>query len=581
MAGFGRGMAALAARTGTLWRALGDRLAARRAGMTAAAARLAAVQPEPIEIGDAEAAARLAAGEVRFAGETAILGPRGPWAAQPPSTAWAEAMHGFLWLDDAAAAARADRAKLAAWAVDWARRYGGGGGPGWRPGLAGRRLARLACALPDLLPSLDPVGQRRMLRLISTHLRFLSARMASPRDPLDRLEAAAGLALGALSTTGGAKALGAAKAMLGATGALFAQDEGAAGARDADRLARAFCALAWSHAAMAAAGSAPDPRHAAALAALGPTLRALRLSDGGFARFHGAGAATPAPLDSALAMAGAAGRGKRRDAAAGFERLAAGRLCLVLDGAAPPQGPGAGGSALGFELSAGRARLIGSVGPGASLGAEWEEASRATGAFSTIEVAGSSCVRLAPDDAAGRTLGRGLLRAPRRVRCERAEDEAALWLLAEHDGYLDRFGLLVARRLRLSRDGSDLRGEDSVAAPTPEARARFDRAAREAGIEIAARFHLPPEVETEPAEGGLLLSPPDAPAWLFRASGGRLSLAESVWLDPQAARVRRARQIVIATLAAEGGARIVWGLSRVAAPPTARQPVATDAAAAP
>jgi uncharacterized heparinase superfamily protein len=581
MAGLGRGMAALAARSGAFGRALGDRLAAWRAGMTASPARLAAAAPEPLEIGDAEAAARLAAGEVRFAGETALLGPRGPWAAAAPSPAWAEAMHGFLWLDDAAAAARADRARLAAWAVDWARRYGRGAGPGWRPALAGRRLARLACAAPDLLPSLDPVGRRRMLRLLTAHLRFLAARMGSTPDPVERLEAAAGLALGALAATGEAKALGAAKAMLGAAGALVAQDGGAAGARDADRLARAFCALAWSHAALAQAGSPPDPRHAAALASLGPALRALRLGDGGFARFHGAGAAAPAPLDAAFAVAGAAGRGSRREAAAGFERLAAGRLRLVLDAAPPPQGARAGGSTLGFELSAGRALMIGSVGPGAGFGPEWEEASRATGAFSAVEVGASSCVRLAPDDAAGRALGRTLARAPKRVRCERAEDAEALWLLAEHDGYLDRFGLTVARRLRLSRDGADLRGEDTVAAPTPEARARLERAAREGGLEITARFHLPPGVSVEAISDGLLLTPPDGPGWLFRASGGRVSVAEGVWLDPPAGRVRRSRQIVATTLAADGGARIVWGLSRIASPPRPRPPVAMDAAAAP
>jgi uncharacterized heparinase superfamily protein len=280
-------------------------------------------------------------------------------------------------------------------------------------------------------------------------------------------------------------------------------------------------------------------------------------------------------------MAGAAGRGPRRMAAAGFERLAAGRLCLVLDAAPPPPGAGAGGSTLGFELSAGRARLIGSVGPGAGFGPEWEEASRATAAFSTVEVGGASCARLAPDDAASRALGRVLVRAPRRVRCERAEDGEALWLLAEHDGYLDRFGLMVARRLRLSRDGADLRGEDTVAAPTPEARARFDRATREAGVEVAARFHLPPDVSVETAGEGLLLTPPDAAAWLFRASGGRLAVSESVWLDPPASRVRRARQIVVTTFAREGGARIVWGLGRVAGAQATRPTVATDAAAAP
>ncbi len=580
MAGPGRWAAALAKMAARRWRAAGDRLAARRAGMAARPARPAPHAPEPLEIGDAEAAARLAAGEARLGGETARIDPRGPWRTPSPAPAWAEAMHGFDWLGDAAAGARADRARLALWAVDWARRFGGGGGPGWRPGLAGRRLARLACALPDLLSVLDAAGQRALLRCVTAHLRFLAARWRAAPDPLDRLEAATGLALGALAVEGAPRALAAARAALGAGGAAFADEDGPAIARDADRAGRAFCALAWSAAALRAAGREPDARHLAALAALGPALRALRLGDGAPPRFHGAGRMpAPPPLDAAFAAAGADARGPRRDGALGVARMAAGRLCLAVDAAAPPPGPRGGGSALAIELTAGRERLFGSVGPGAGFGEDWDEAGRATAAFSTVEVGGVACVRVAPADRFAALLGRPLLRAPRRAGCERAEDGEALWLLAEHDGYLDRFGLLVTRRLRLSRDGTELRGEDRAAAPTPEARARLARALREDGLPVAARFHLPPDLPAALTPEGVLLSPPDAPGWLFRAGRGGLRLTAGVWLDPGAGRVRGTRQIVVEAMAGADGARLVWGLRRVerGEPVAARADAAADA----
>jgi uncharacterized heparinase superfamily protein len=578
-----RSLSALAARLGAAARAAGDRAAARRAALRARPAGIAATLPEPLEIGDAETAARLAGGSAVFGGDTVAIGPQGPWAAAAPGEGWREAMHGFDWLEHAPAAARADRARLALWAADWARLFGGGAGPGWTPALAGRRLARLACVLPDLLPALDAAGQRRLLRTADAHLRFLAARLSATPDPLDRLDAAAGLALGALALRGDAGAAAAARAALGETGAAFADEGGPAAARDADRAGRAFCGLAWTAAAMAAAGLAPDPRHAAALAALGPALRALRLGDGAGPRWHGAGAGPPPPLDAAFAAAGAVARGPRRDGAFGAQRLAAGRLTALIDAAPPPASGRAGASTLAVEVSAGRTRLFGSVGPGACFGPDWDDAAREAGAFSGVEVGEASFLRLPPHDAASRALGRAPLRGPRRVACDRAEDDAALWLAAEHDGYLDRFGVVVSRRLRLSRDGSDLRGEDRVAAPTPEARARFARAARDGGLAVAARFHLPPDLPAALEGDAVRLSPEDAPAWAFRAAGARLTLEDGAWLDPQAGRVRRTRVIVAATAAAAdgAGARVVWGLRRIDLAPAARATAERGASAAP
>ena len=549
-------------------RAMRDRLAARRAGLLARRAVPAAQSPEPLAIGDADTAAALAAGVVRLGGERVDLGTRSPWTAKPPSAAWREALHGFDWLDDAVMGRRSERARLRGWVFDWLRRFGRGGGPGWTAALAGRRLMRLATEMPALLRDARPAEAALLLRGLRVHLAFLRARYKAADGLADRADAAAGLVFGALAVQGAARALAAGRAALGSVGAAITPDGGVA-TRDPGLQARLFVLLATTAHAMVAAGQTPDPRHLAALKRLGPGLRALRLGDGGLPRFHGS-CAVPVgmragQLDQAFALAGATARGPRQEGCMGFMRLSAGRTTVVVDAAPPPRGvPLAGAGVLGLEMSVGRLRLLGSVGPGVALGGEWAVASRATAAHAAVEIAGASAGRLAPDGWSARRLGRPLLAGAETVDAERADDLDGLWLRAEHDGYLARFGLIVARRLHLSRDGCDFRGEDTVSCPTPAARTAFNRAAEAGGVPFCVRFHLAPSVEASPYLGGraVRMRLPDGSFWVLRASGGTLRLTESVWIDGAGRRAEPTLQIVIAARAEGYFGRVTWALNR-------------------
>lgn len=545
-----------------------DGLAARRAGVLARRAALAPVGPEPIHIGDAEAAARLAGGALGFAGASVALRGRSPWAVAAPSAAWFSALHGFDWLDDALVAGKADRAVLLGWLFDWLGRFGRGGGPSWTPVLAGRRLARLATAAPGLLKRAGPSESRALLRALRVHLAFLRARAAAAETPGDRLEAGTGLLLGSLAVAGATRSLARARSVLAREAAAVAGDGGVP-TRDPGLVAQGFVLLAWTAHDMTAAGHGPDARHLAALGRLGPALRALRLGDGGLPRFHGAASSPPGMaaglLDHAFAMAGAAARGPRQQRCMGFERLSAGRTVVIVDAAPPPpDAPRAAASTLALELSVGRHRVFGSIGPGEGLGGEWAVAARATAAHSAVEVAGTSSARLMPDGRAASVLGRPLRSGPTAVEVERTDDLDGQWLRAEHDGYLARFGLTVSRRLHLSRDGCDFRGEDTLTCPTPEAQRRFDRAAERGGIAFCVRFHLAPEVEAERYLGGraVRMRLPDGGFWVVRCSGGSIGLAESLWLDEAAGRMRPTRQIVISARAEGYFGRVSWALNR-------------------
>jgi uncharacterized heparinase superfamily protein len=549
-------------------RAHRHRVAARRAALLTRPARLRATLPDALLVGDAALAHDFARGHVSLAGRRVTVAVHDPWRLAAPSPDVEMAMHGFDWLDHALVGGRKDFRTLRGWVVAWIRRYGGGAGPGWTPQLAGRRLARLGPAAGRLLAEASGSESRMLRRSIAAHLRFLRARHAAEDDIVARIEAASGLLIGALSVEGHRGARQTGKRALAALADSVGED-GSVEQRRPDAMAAMFVHLAWTAQALEVAGEVPLPGHAAALKRLGPAVRALRLGDGGLPRFHG-GDATPTGLppdvlDRAFALAGEAARGPRQSACMGYERLSAGRLTVIIDAALPPtDSPSGAASTLGLEIAAGRHRVFGSIGPGASLGGEWPLAARATAAHSAVEIAGVSSARLEAASAATALLGRRLATAPTTVERERSSDLEGLWFRADHDGYLARFGIMVARRLHLTGSGADLRGEDSLTCPSLRARQRFDAMAENSTIPFYVRFHLPPEVEAETGadEKTIWLRLPDGGSWRFSGSGGPVRLAESVSIDGIARLTRRTKQIVIHGQARAYFGRVTWSLVR-------------------
>ncbi|MGF1657845.1 MAG: heparinase II/III family protein [Rubrimonas sp.] len=543
-------------------RAAGHAAAARRACALARPARLEGAV-EPLALGDADAARRLAAGEVALRGAALWTEGRSPFAPTPPTPAFRDALHGFVWLDCVHAAAKPDRAVLAEWVFDWLRRHGGGGGPGWTPEIAGRRAARLAAAAGLLAADAPHRRRKRLAQTLRAHALFLAARGALAETALGRLEAATGLALAALVDSGSGRLLTRGIARLGAAAAETIDAQGAVASRNPDELAAAFELLAWTAHALTEARRDADSRHLQALARAGPVLRALRLGDGSLARFHGGRGGADVELDQAFALAGRRGRGPRREEAMGYARLAAGGTVVVLDAAPPPPGPLGAASALGVEISVGRRLMTGAIGCGARLGGEWAVAARATAAHCSLEVDGASCGRLAPEGFAARTFGRPLGAGPRHVAAERLTDARGHWLRASHDGYRERFGLIVARRLNLAAGGARLSGEDTAEAPDAEARQRFDRAAREGGLPLVVRFHLPPEAQVEMlADGAARVTLDARESWTLSAVAGALKLEDSVWIAPDAAAPARSCQLAIVGRAEAYWGRVAWRIER-------------------
>jgi uncharacterized heparinase superfamily protein len=173
---------------------------------------------------------------------------------------------------------------------------------------------------------------------------------------------------------------------------------------------------------------------------------------------------------------------------------------------------------------------------------------RTTAAHSTLVVADTNSTRIL--EAGG--LGRGVAE----VISKRQESEEGQWLEASHDGYVRRFGLLHTRRLYLSPNGADLRGEDRL---EPAGRGLV----RARSVRFDLRFHLGPGVEATPtADGsGALLKLPQGRVWGFKAIGGKVAIEPSVFIDAEGA-LHRTAQLVISGETTRREAVIAWSLKR-------------------
>lgn len=531
---------------------------------------------EPRSIGRFGVGRQLCAGTFLLGG-TLIEAPDKPiWDLVPESDPVAASLHGFLWLDDLAAVAdRTARLRAQDWLGLWIDRYGRGTGPGWSPGLVGRRLMRWVNHAGLFLPGWDEGRAAAFRSQLARHAAFLARRWKSAPPGRDRFEALTGLILAGLSLEGLSDRLPPALHGLAQECIREIGGDGSIATRNPEDLLEILTLLIWTSEALVAGDSPVPEAVAAAIARVAPTLRHLRHADGGLARFHGGGRGLDGRLDHALAVSGLrAGRG--RDLAMGYARLAAGRTSVIVDAAPPPSGPASGqahASTLAFELTSGRRPVIVNCGSGDAFGEEWRRAGRATPSHSTLSLEGHSSARIAAHGRAG--VGGLLIDGPREVPAEWSETAEGLRLSLAHDGWRRSHGLTHVRSLDLQWDGRGLAGEDMLMTVDDADRQAFDRimeAADLKGLAFALRFHLHPEVDVALGLGGsaVSLTPRSGEVWVLRHDGtATLSLEPSVYLERGRRRPRPTQQVVLSARAMSYATRIRWTLTKAHETPDA------------
>ncbi len=560
---------ALRARPGRKTR-LQNRLAAWRAGL-GQAARGFVSQPEPRTIGSDTRGRQLMAGNLMFAGIFVEAPDTSPWTLDPPSDAFEDELHGFEWLDHLAAVADGSGRPVAqSWLAEWLKRYGRGAGPGWTPDLTGRRQIRWINHALFLMNAQDRLVGRLFYETLGRQTEFLARRWRASSHGLPRFETLTGLIYSACSLTGMERHLTPALRALAQECAREIDASGGIVTRNPEELLEVFTLLTWVSAILGETGRRPDPAVNTAIMRIAPTLRSLRHSDGSLARFHGGGRGAPGRLDHALAQSGVR-PGITSGLAMGYARLSGGRVSVVVDAAPPMMGArafNAHAGTLAFELSSGRRPVVVNCGSGASFGADWRRAGRATPSHSTLSIEGYSSSRLGPRASDHGVVRQSLIDGPETVEVQQSQSGGARSIALSHDGYRKTHGLLHLRSLSLEEDGRLLRGEDGLAAMTEADRDVLDRVMARLspdGLGYSVRFHLHPDVEAKLDMGGnaISLAVKGGETWVFRHGGeGQMRIDQSVYLETGRLKPRATKQIVLSARLNDYGSAVSWSLAK-------------------
>jgi len=548
------------------WHRIYARLAARAKPATAFV-----TSPEPRTIGLFARGRQLVAGNLLFAGQLVEAKDVSLWDLNTDNPLALDEMHGCAWLDDLAAVGDYRAREVAQdWVYDWIDRYGRGKGYGWTPDLTGRRLIRWINHGLFLLRGVEREASERYFRSLGRQTIFLSRRWKRAAPGLPRFEALAGLVYAGLALEGMEQYVDPAIKAIAKDCLTEVNGEGGIRTRDPEELLEVFSLLNWVVFALKQVNRPVPPEVTSAIERIAPTLRALRHSDGGLARFHGGGRGVEGRLDAALANSKVKtppGEGLHM----GYRRLNVGRLSMIIDASAPPKGTASfngHASTLAFEITSGRRPLIVNCGSGRSFGPDWRRAGRATASHSTLSIEGYSSTRLVAPSRL-RTTDTDMLDAPPSfVFCQVSDLPDGRRAELSHNGYQLSHGLTHARILDLAEDGRGIVGEDLLTTLSDDDERRFaeslDRSGLK-GISYSVRFHLHPDIDAVVDLGGAAVSMAlkSGEIWVFRHDGNaKLTLEPSVYLENGRLKPRASKQVVLSSSALAYATRVRWSLSK-------------------
>lgn len=488
----------------------------------------------------------------------------------PPQ--WRQWVHSWAWLRDLRAVGPLERAEAKhseQLASRWLARFHDYDEAAWAPDITGTRVMMAICYAPLVMPGTDHIHRSAVLNGIARWTRHLER--AAPKLPISmaRLQAVAGLLAGSLVLPGNEDRQQASEALFADTLDRLMPDGVAILTRSPLDLAHAGeTLLTLSH--FYEARKLPVPATiAVGLENVRGALSSLTMGDGLPASWHGG-----QPDKAQAERLGLTISDTPPARSSGYQQLSAGNTRIIVDAGPPPPlrlTEHTHASTLSFQMSDGPRMLI--VNCGGECDAEGHvhfpdelvNGLRSTAGHSTLVLADTNSSRL-PDGGPYRPGG------VNEVLSEARSSTQGHWLEAQHDGYLRRYGVYHMRRLFLSPDGLDLRGEDLLI-PKPGA---FAKRRRGRNLPVTIRFHLGPGASatlTQDEQGALIRlagaqagkSAQDA-AWAFRTrfnhAPGRLSVEQSLYIAPDGTPVT-VQQLLLTTLATpEADASIGWSFKR-------------------
>lgn len=540
--------------------------------LTAPSVQRILIAPPDLRTVDPTVAADLYGGIFVFSGHAIDTRGRSPFEVPIPHPEWARQLHGFGFLRHLSAAGTPTATSQArALVADWIALNGRLPAVAHEPEVAARRLNAFLAQSPMLVDGADAAFYRRFAREIGRQMQRLETGYTATPPGLPRLKVAMALATATAATAPALKDTRAALRRLCLELNRQILPDGGHVSRNPVALVEILIDLLPLRQTMAARGFETPAPVMGAIDRMMPMVRFFRHGDGHMALFNGAGWLGQDVVATVLAFDDARGQPPLDARFSGYQRLVAGDATVIVDAGAPPRptlAREAHAGTLAFEFSYGTDRVIINCGtPAASQTTEATRlAARATAAHATATLGDRSSARFI--DAGGH--GRLLVGGPREIGVGRRDGPSGPGLDLWHDGYRDPFGRRHERRLTISADGLRLTGAD-----------RFPAVGAAKPCEAVLRFHVHPRAKTSPVgdgQGALIMLPSGA-AFEFEASGGKVSVEESIFFADVAG-TRRAEQIVV-TFDAATEAGVSWSFTRIerrkrvraSAPPIAELPL--------
>lgn len=469
------------------------------------------------------------------------------WEPEEADEIWLDHMHGFNWLRDLRImGGPLARAQGRLMIQNWIEEYPTPDKAAWQSDLTGQRLSMWISHYEYFCAGADEYFEDLFFASLIHQARHLQATLGSVRE-VKSLQAIKGLIYVGVAIEGHTHWVNQGLRALEKDLARQILTDGGHISRSPAKLLDALQIVLDIQSALTAGDQDVPYFLQDSIMRMATAVRFFRYGDRQFGVFHGTQEGSASEIDTVLAQAGARGKIPQSLPCTGFERMSLGRSLLMLDTGRAPDYPfdeQTHASPLAFEFCYGKERIFVSCGAHPTS-AQWNAALRSTPAHNTACIDQRDACEIRKDGHFGRKVTRMAL--------DRQETPDAILVEAAHNGYMPLNGILHTRKLYLSDEGNDLRGEDSFSSAAPLVRT----------AEIALRFHLHPNVSVSLINDNTeaLLRIPGGIGWRFHFGNGALLLEDSIYLG-EGITPRKTKQLVVYAQMEGEHTNVKWSLKR-------------------
>lgn len=498
-----------------------------------------AVAPTDLRAIDPFVGEEILQGRFPLAGRVLDAGRSSPFSLEAPSELFAVRLHAFTWLRHV----RADKtpeacANARSIVDDWLALCGNRpAGLAWNVDVLAQRVIAWLSHSPVLLQDADGGFYRRFLSSLCRQIAYLKSQAPYAEDGVPRLRARIALAMASISMEARSSAITRAARALDKEIERQILPDGGHISRNPQACVELLLDLLPLRQTYINLGYDVPAKLMPAIDRMFPAIRFFRHQGGDLALFNGATSTLANDLMAVLRYDETAGQPFKALPHSQFHRLAAGDTVIVIDTGKPlttELSRRAHAGCLSFELSSGTTRFIVNCGSPRFAGEEFRQIARQTAAHSTVVLGDRSSANISES----RFLGPVFLSGIRNVSAvRRSGNDGSDRLVAQHDGYLELFGVLHERELRISADGQKVVGRDRVLMPDGQP---ADGVMPQPAL---ARFHVHPIIALSVADQQTVrLEAPTGESWVFTAPIGVVTITEDVFFA-DASGMRPSRQI--------------------------------------